>query len=286
MAEKVNENRPSPNRPDRVDRGGRILTPQKTPEKSPFQKLLDETTQQKDFSADQQPGQPTATETKEAVKPVLSQQERYGRDKDQFEKRLKEKESDRDDAKTGGAKEAGTPRAKEAEKRVIARSSVGEQKHQGEGEGGGGHGGGTAGQGKKGKGFALGTESKGIRRGELGEAKPGGFVLEAPAEGSMAAAVLKAKTPAVLTKALLDQLVQYCRLVTKTDGDKEFDIQLHEEVFKGLRLRIAMVKGKVEATFVTQSRETRDLFQAQKSEIREALAQKGIDVQTINVIMV
>lgn len=285
MAEKVNENRPSPNRPDRVDRGGRILAPQKTPEKSPFQKLLDETTQQKDTG--QQSGQPTAAETKEAVKPVLSQQERYGRDKDQFEKRLKEKESDRDDAKTGGSKESGTPRAKEAEKRVIARSSVGEQKHQGEGEGGG-HGSGGAGQGKKGKGFALGTESKGIRRGELGEAKPGGFILgsEPPAAGSMAAAVLKAKAPAVLTKALLDQLVQYCRLVTKTDGDKEFDIQLHEEVFKGLRLRIAMVKGKVEATFVTQSQETRDLFQAQKSEIREALAQKGIDVQTINVIMV
>ena len=73
--------------------------------------------------------------------------------------------------------------------------------------------------------------------------------------------------------------------MTKVDGDKEIDMQLHEEVFKGLKLRVAVVKGKVAATLSTQSAEVRDLFQAQKHELHKALTEKGIDVSSIDVTM-
>ena len=47
-------------------------------------------------------------------------------------------------------------------------------------------------------------------------------------------------------------------------GDKEMDVQLHETVFKGLRLKVRMVNGKAEVDFLTGSEEVRNLFQTQK----------------------
>lgn len=263
---------------------GKLLPINRMPEKNPFQKVLDETNLKNDLSAGYHSGQPTAAETREAVKPVLSQQERYGHDRDQFERRLQEHEGKRDDSRSADSKGTEGPRAKEAEKRVVARGATGERRQEGHGEGGRQAGGGLS-QGKKGKDFMTGPELKGLRRGETAE-KKAMFTVEMQAARTAASLGAKQKTPTTLPKALLDQIVQYCRLVTKTDGDKEFDIQLHEEVFKGLRLKVALEKGKIQATFVTSSQEIQRLFLARKSALRQALAEKGIDVASINVIMV
>jgi flagellar hook-length control protein FliK len=94
------------------------------------------------------------------------------------------------------------------------------------------------------------------------------------------------KDPNIIPKAVMDQLVQYCRIVTKTDGDKEIDMQLHEQAFKGLRLKVSVNKGKVDATFTTESQEVMKLFNSQKAELRKALAEKGIEVGSINVVII
>lgn len=280
------------------DRSGRILTPHRVPEKSEFQRILEEANLGNQFSNGSQPDpRTTQTATKEAVKWGGSQQERYGRQKESFEKRFAEKERDRE--KSGaerGGRSSSEPRAKEAEKRVIARDGASEKKGGGKGGGQGqGHGSGEGmGQGKKGKGFAFTTlagKSTGTAKGPQGRKSV--FHLEGlvPSASILPGQTLEKSVKAARShdllsnKALIDQLVQYCRLVTKTDGDKEMDLQLHEEVFAGLRLRVALVRGEVEVTFLAESEEVVGLFESQKSSLREAISQKGIAVREIRILL-
>lgn len=295
MSEKVNPNKPDVNResyrPSRasLDRGGRLLNPQ-SQEKNGFQKLLEETQQNNEFSLNDYSSH-TNTETKEAVKPALSQDERYGQQKESFDKNRREADrDDRDDSgRTTDGKEGVRPRAKEADKKVIGRQNLSERDH-----GEGGHSGeGFAGSGQqrfRGKGASL--EKALGEKGILTETTlKSRFEAELHAAQTMMQPNATTKTPLpkmspLLSKTVLDQVVQYCRLVTKTDGDKELDMQLHEEIFKGLKLRVSVHKGRIDATFVTESSETLKLFQSQKNQLRAALSEKGIDVNSINVIMI
>lgn len=300
MVEKVqnnNDTRRDLPRVDRgnFDRGGRLVGPVRPQEKSPFEQLLDQTTQQIDpFFGGLQNPHATKTATQEAVRAVVPQKERFSQKegKDDFEKKSKEKETDREELKTGSTHGAEVPRAKVAEKRVIGRGSA-----EGEGHSGGGQ---KGGQGQS----SLGQEGRekrgpklffspapdlktGPRRASFQDAVRNQFQLETQMARIAANTVVeKPKTPQVLSKAALDQMVRYCRLVTKVGGDKEIDMQLHEEVYKGLRLRVSLVKGKIAATFLTESRDVRDLFLAQRGEIQKALSEKGIEVGAIEVTMV
>lgn len=293
MAEKVDNKPKEVYRPERPDnKSSRMITPNYG-QKSDFQKILEDTDQKGSSSSGNysSSGQPANTETKEAVRQAASQQERYGRDKDDSQKKSSDREHDRDDnAKPGESKESSTPRAKIAEKRVIGHGSMGERGHQGEGGGGTGTG---SGKGRGGSsGAAIPMEMRGAGRTMGGPSVKGKFEMELHAAQTVAQALpsvtpKKPEKPAhMLTKAVLDQIVQYCRIVTKTDGDKELDMQLHEQIFKGLKLRVSVSKGKVDATFVTESEEVLNLFNAQKSVLAQALQEKGIAVNSVNVIMV
>ncbi len=287
MTEKVKE-RPRENYQSRssLDRG-RVI-PSRGPEKPAFQKTLQSMMEQQASDSSHPFGSPSATETKEAVKNVLSQQDRYGRDKEKFEKQMQEKETDRDDSHRSTGSKDSAPRAKQAEKRVIARSGVSEHHSQGEGHSEGG-GGGFSGRGRRGKEGGLFTQTQGPRRAASTATTRSRFSTEAPPAAPMTtkgAEVLQKIISKALPKAVMDQILQYCRVMTKTDGDKEVDMQLHEEIFKGLRIRVSGLKGKVEATFLTPSREVLTYFQAQKGEIRRLLTEKGIDVGNIDVIMI
>lgn len=277
-------------RPERPDKTSRLVVPRYT-DKSDFEKVMEETDQKNSSSSGfSSSGQSSNTETKEAVRQVASQQERYGRDKDDNQKRNSDRERDRDDAaKPGESKESSGPRAKEAEKRVIGRGSLSERGHEG-GEGGG-HGTGSGSGRGRGTGTPLPLAMQGQGRAAGGHAARGKFDIELHAAQSVAqslpaSAPKPPPKPNMLTKAILDQIVQYARIVTKTDGDKELDMQLHEQVFKGLKLRVSVVKGKVDATFITESEEVLNLFNAQKSVLTQALEEKGIAVNSVNVIMV
>lgn len=301
MTEKVqnNDTRRDLNRVDRgnFDRGGRLVAPGRPVEKSPFEKVLDQTTQRHDpFFGNLHNPQATETATREAVRAVAPQKEKP-RSKEEFKKKFDEKETDQDERKSSRSRSSDAPQAKVAEKRVIARSAVSDQRHQGSGgdKGGSAGGKGSFGQNQQGKGDRRGdkgfvpmapeVEAGGLRA-EVNESVRSPFVLEAQMARVAATSIPRPLRPELLNKALIDRLVQYCRLVTKVDGDKEIDMQLHEEVFKGLRLRLALVKGKVATTFVTRSPEVRDLFLAQKGAIQQALEEKGIEVASVEVTMV
>lgn len=281
--------------PAPLDRGPKIS---QRIERSPFQRLLDGLEEPAgpvgpaDFGPASSPGPKSASEIREAVRPVLSQQERYGRDKDDFQKKIAEGELDREsgsESKTGGSQGTGAAKAREAERRVIARGAVSEHKGQGKG-GGGQQGQAPFGQGKKGLEFLHALrgklEGKGIRKGGAKEPGEVRFALAMETGPARESSVAKSKTAGFLSKALLDQIVQYCRLVTKTDSDKEFDIKLHDDIFKGLRLKVTLVQGKMEVTFLTGSQEVMGLFQTQKGELQKTLSEKGIEVRSINVTMV
>ncbi len=278
-------------RPERPDSKSSSLLMPNYQGKSDFQKILESSDQKGSSPSDSgQPGQPQNTETKEAIRQGASQEER-GQEKDDDKKRNSDRERDRDDsAKPGESKSTATPRAKEAEKRVIGRNATSERGHEGD-SGGFGSGAGS-GRGRGGSGTAVPLAMQGTAGAAGGKVTRGKFEIELHAAQSVAQSGLATppkptqKPPNVLTKAVLDQIVQYCRIVTKTDGDKELDMQLHEQVFKGLKLRVSVVKGKVDATFVTESEEVLNLFNAQKSVLTQALQEKGIAVNSVNVIMV
>lgn len=281
-----------------LDRGGRTPSLNRV-EKSPFDKILEETSQNADSLPNSRPEGTSQTETREAIRAVVSQQDRYGKDKDhksEFQKKLTEKETDRDESRLKPSGDTSGLRAKEAEKRVIGRESPGEKKHEGGGHSQGhGEGGGMGqGQGKKGgKGMSLGMSSRDMKgEGKVSVKEAGkAFHLEnlVSPQGKQALTPEISETKHLsqtLPKALIDQIVQYCRLVTRTDGDKEMEMQLHENIFKGLRLRVVLKEGKISVSLLASSDEVRGFFQARKQEMQESLMEKGIEVKAIDVIMI
>ncbi len=111
-------------------------------------------------------------------------------------------------------------------------------------------------------------------------------LLESVSGRSLPRADKASKLPPIFNKALLDQIVRYCRVVTKTDGEKEIELELNEKIFQGLRLRVSSKDGEMLATFETRSPEAHALFQAHKNDLKQVLQEKGIAVRSINVIMV
>ncbi len=304
MAEKVknNENnyKPQDYRANRIYDGGRLLVPNRMPEKNSFEKVLEDHQQGQDFNAVHHPDQQTTnTATREAVRNVMSQKERFGQGKDKSEEKSKERESEREESAGEASQGPATARVKEADRRVIAKQGLSERGSRGQKDGKQGEPGGGGGQPSGRQGQFPGGSASGVRNlkgtGVVLRTDPKQMQFEAILQKGMAGATnevagtskpREAKPGNLITKEMLDQIVQYCRLVTRTDGDKEMEMQLHDAVFKGLKIRVAMKNGKVDATFVTESGDLRGLFEAHKSDIRSTLAEKGIDVGAINVIMV
>lgn len=297
---RINNNNPRRDisRPDRsnMERMGRV-TNQNRPSKSEFQKVLEQS--HNNFDPYQGGSQSMSTTvTKEAIQPAASMQERFGKDKEGFKKHL-EKEDPKDDVKKSDSKESVGPRAKLAEKKVVSRSAVSDHSgHSDQGQqksdrqsGQGGHqasSGGTSQQGKKGRDLAsplLTKNSKTLRQAGGSEVRSFQADLHATQISSLVSKPSLTGMGKVLSQVVMNQIIQYCRLVTKTDGDKEIDMQLKEEIFKGLRLKVSMARGGIEAIFMAPSQEVLDLFQAQKSEIQKALQEKGIEVRSLRVIL-
>lgn len=270
-----------------VNRGNRIVPP--SPIRTSFTRLLDQTKMRMEQLNQSSSG---AASVSDGHRPPDFTTPVQNRDRDpntrqEFANRFRERDRESDsDSKNSRTSEDGRPRAKVAEERVIARHSLSERQNQnskgkGEGQGGG------AGQGKRGKEFAAIFNTKDASKVRLKELSQASFAtkLAQAAKQSAAATQSKIPTPRILSKAVIDQIVQYVRLITRPDGEKEIDLTLHGQIFKGLKLRVALVQGKVEATFVTGSEQVQALFNSQKGALQAALAEKGIDVRQIDVIM-
>lgn len=304
MAEKINRNNDAKRDVGRSDlnRARPAASPGRVPEKTTFQKLLDQQQDQQQESSwsgtsseSRSSSQPSSSKTVSSnpVRPPQAQQERFGRDKEKFKEKVKEREVEREEGQSSDSPhEVKLTRGKEAEKRVISRESTSGQKGQGEGREShsqGGHQPNSQGQ-KGGKALLpiviLKEEKSEMKRVLSTDMAEAPFALEMAKQALPTNPLKDPKAVQSMTKALLDQVVQYCRLITKTDGDKEMDMQLHEQIFKGLRIRVSLVKGKIEATLMARDREVQSLLQGQAAQMQQALREKGVEVKAINVTLV
>jgi len=97
------------------------------------------------------------------------------------------------------------------------------------------------------------------------------------------ASIAKGMAAPQMTQAVLNQLVQYVRIGINKMGDKEIQIDLHEKIFRGLKMRVTSREGKVGVHFMAADAQTRSVFEKNKDQIRDALEKKGILVEDIRV---
>ena len=232
--------------------------PPKKEGKSPFDELMEQSQRLQQGSVDTRSQDKRVTE--QAVREVEKRQERQrdqSKDKEKDEDQKQESREDRRDAQT-------------VTKKVIGKGGSKEQ------QGGGGSHSSEGGSGfSRKKGAAL--ESK---KSELAAAKT--HNMEG-AFGKAFKAALEKQVPKAIPQEVLNQVVRYVRVGLSREGDKEVELQLHEKIFKGLRLRLSSNRGRVTVHFLAANAETRALFEKESSRIRAHLESKGIAVEKINV---
>jgi len=192
-------------------------------------------------------------------------QRRDERSHDDGKKDDKDKDKGKDQGR--GEKKSGTG---DADQKVVAKGSLKDSRGGGGGEGRGGY---SGGQGRRG---VASTQLKTISK-----------VITPTLHGKFAeklqASIAKSVADPGLSQAIINKLVQYVRLGINRMGDKEIQIDLHEKVFRGLKLRVTSHKGKVDVHFMTADAKTRSIFEKNTDSIRDALEKKGILVEDIRV---
>ncbi len=315
--DRVNDNRRETYVPPRTkaetNRVTRNDRPYRTAEtkKSSFEKLLDETSQSYDSNLPAD-AQGSRTETRDAVRSATSEQGHSSASQEQqsdFLKKLKEKEKESEPRDSHGDDSKSVK--KENSHRISGHGSShrdgggggGQQGQQGSSSGNQqGHSKGGSGQGQKqdkeGKSMTAMPGAKKMGPDEVGpEASIKKTFSEmlvmsspstgAPLPGSSTTSSLSAKStlPTELPKPLLDQMVRYCRLMTKGNGDKEMEFQLKEDMFRGMRIKVALSNGKISATFLSAHEDIKSYFQSHKNELMMALAEKGVEVKSVSVMI-
>lgn len=91
------------------------------------------------------------------------------------------------------------------------------------------------------------------------------------------------EAPRELPKALLDQIVQSVTIVQKKDLSKEIQIDFHDSVFNGLRLKVTAQGKEVSVEFLVPNRSVEETFKNERENIALALGEKGVDVRSIKV---
>ncbi|MDO8461911.1 MAG: flagellar hook-length control protein FliK [Deltaproteobacteria bacterium] len=250
------------------------------PVKNPFETVLSETKSR--LSPDPQSPESNLEGAKRgATEQAVRETTREHEGKDQ-EKKFKERERQVEEKKSDHSGDTKGVKAKIAEKKVIARSALTGRSQKD--TTGGGRESMTQGD-KKGKSFGE-VMSRSLLK-KSATTKGETVAASSPFKTKMAEG-LTAKAPSaatVLSKAVMDQIVQYVRIMIKPGGQKEMEVALHQKIFRGLKVRVSSTGGKVKATLVTSSSEDRKVFESNRQALHQSLAEKGIEVETIDVIM-
>ncbi|MDO8527188.1 MAG: flagellar hook-length control protein FliK [Deltaproteobacteria bacterium] len=228
--------------------------------KSTFDEMLEQSKQL------QQGAVNTKTQSKTTTQQAIQEMEkRQERSRDQSKDRDKEDEHKQDSR--DGKSQTG----------VVTRKVIGKTGSDKQDGGSGGHsfeGGGSGSQ--KGERFLT----KGKKVGEMnlqGTHKPFGKQFQ------LQLAKSETQLPKTLPQEVMNQLVRYVRIGLSREGMKELELQLHEKVFKGLRLRLSANHGRVKIHFLAANQEVRELFQRESANIEQQLVSKGIAVEEIRV---
>lgn len=203
--------------------------------------------------------------TEQAIRESAKRQDQEGEDRKRDEGDRKEK---KDSGQGAQRRDGGT-----VEHKVVGKG----QTAHGEGGGGGGD---------KGGGFDSGTGRRSLSK-QLAKAGAKSLPVDLRAQfaARMASAAKSASSAhqANLTQQELNKIVQHVRIGINRLGQKEIQIDLHGEVFRGLKLRVTSEQGKVGVHFRTADARGRALFERNRDAIRSALAGKGIEVAEITV---
>lgn len=186
-----------------------------------------------------------------------------GRDRDSDEK-----ERDRGKERTREKRETSTA----AGEKIIGK---GQKKGSSGGEGGG------AG---RDRGFGRPFEKRSVA-----EMKKGAFARAGEAAGAKFAAQLKlqigtAHTSREFVQQIAGQIVKFVRAGINKDGSYELRLDLHEKIFRGLKLRLSLKDGKVSVYFDASNRDVKALFEGNSEAIQKELEAKGISIEEIKVL--
>lgn len=88
---------------------------------------------------------------------------------------------------------------------------------------------------------------------------------------------------AILTQKILNRIIQYVRIGINKKGEKEIQLELHERIFRGLKLRVVAREGKVGVFLRTANAKGRDALEKNKEALLKALSDKGIDVDELEI---
>lgn len=248
-------------REDRVrDAGREPIKPR--PKETDFDRVLERNRLAAQLNPQSQ--QQSKTATSEAIREAVKREDRQSEERKQDEGDKKE---------DGGSKQKGEkPEGKVAEQRVIAKGRL---KQQSGGGGGGGRQGGFADQG-------------GRRSLSRVLTKAGAKSVPIDLQGKFASKLAQSLKgagagEAGLTQQVINKIIQYVRIGINRKGEKEIQLDLHEAIFRGLKLRVTARGGKVGVHFKASDSKGREVFEKNKDAIRDALMKKGIEVDEISV---
>lgn len=233
------------------------------PKETEFDKALEKSRMSQQLMPQTQPQSKTATE--EAIREVFKREDRRGDD---------QRQGDKDEEKDGrdSRQKSDRPQGKIAEQKVIAK---GKMTRQGSGSGGGREGGGYGASGSK-RDFdrlSMKLEARSIPidlQGKFAQK------LAQTMKGTHGAHL-------ILSQQILNKIVQYVRIGINEKGEKEMQLDLHERIFRGLKLRVVARAGKVAVYFRTSDANGRAVFKKNSDAIRATLSKKGIEVDEIVV---
>jgi len=254
---------------DRVERREKprepVRDPQKETEKpkpkeSDFNEIMEKS--KMPLQTQQPASMPSRAATEYAIKEATKEQERHS---DDGKKDDENKDKGRDSRKEGGQADG-----RIADQRVVAKGQL----KQGGGQGGG-----------QGRGSGFGMASS--RRRVADELEKAG-VKSVPLDLKGKFAKKRSETmkgagaeQAKLSQEVINRIIQYVRVGINTKGEKEIQMELHERIFRGLKLRVIAKEGKVEVRFASSDRRGREVLEKNREGLSKALAEKGIEVDEI-----
>lgn len=247
-------------REDRVrDAGREPIKPR--PKETEFDRILERNRLAAQLTPQTQ--QQSKTATSEAIREAVKREDRQGDERKQDEGEKKE---------DGGSKQKGEKaEGKVAEQKVIAKGRLKQQS----GGGGGSRQGGFGDQGGR-RSLSRVLTKAGLKSVPVDLQGKFASKLAQSLKGAGAG-------EAGLTQQVINKIVQYVRIGINRKGEKEIQLDLHEAIFRGLKLRVIARGGKVAVFFKASDSKGREVFEKNKDAIRDALMKKGIEVDEIVV---
>lgn len=207
---------------------------------------------------------PSKAATEYAIQEAVKQEDRRG---DEQKRDDRDKKEDSRDSRQEGKRADG----RGSGQKVVAKGKMKQ-------------GGGQSGGGKRG-GFGMESQRKEMARILK---KSGVKSLPMDLRGKFASKLsdamkTRSASRAQLTQQVINRIIQYVRVGINTKGEKEMQIELHERIFRGLKLRVIARGGKVGVIFRTSDTKGREVLEKNRDGLSKALKDKGIEVDEIEI---